>query len=81
MVLWSEWIGTEIKNRTGDKNRSFRVVLLESMDGLYPYQYARVGLLVLEEISPLQTTLIERGIVSSRVALLLRSAEIKPILL
>jgi hypothetical protein len=29
----------------------------------------------------LQTTLIERGIVSSRVALLLRSAEIKPIVL
>jgi hypothetical protein len=35
----------------------------------------------LEEINPLQTTLIERGIVSSRVALLLRSAEIKPIVL
>jgi len=33
----------------------------------------------LEEINPLQTTFIERGIVSSRVALLLRSAEIKPI--
>jgi len=30
-------------------------------------------------INPLQTTLIERGIVSSRVALLLRSAEIKPV--
>ena len=35
----------------------------------------------MEEINPLQTTLIERGIVSSRVALLLRSAEIKPIVL
>ena len=32
-----------------------------------------------KRINPLQTTLIERGIVSSRVALLLRSAEIKPL--
>ena len=32
---------------------------------------------ILERINPLQTTLIERSIVSSRVALLLRSAEIK----
>jgi len=34
---------------------------------------------ILEEINPLQTTLIEWGIVSSRVALLLRYAEIEPI--
>ncbi len=32
---------------------------------------------ILERINPLQTTLIEQSIVSSRVALLLRSAEIK----
>ena len=34
---------------------------------------------ILEKINPLQTTLIlKQGIVSSRVALLLRSVEIKP---
>ena len=32
---------------------------------------------ILERINPLQTTLIDQSIVSSRVALLLRSAEIK----
>ena len=32
---------------------------------------------ILERINPLQTTLIKQSIVSSRVALLLRSAEIK----
>jgi hypothetical protein len=36
---------------------------------------------ILHEINPLQMTLIERGIVSSRVVLLLRSPEIKPIVL
>ena len=30
-------------------------------------------------VNPLQTTLLERGIVSGRVALLLRSAEIQPL--
>lgn len=30
-------------------------------------------------VNPLQTTLLELGIVSSRVALLLRSAEIQPV--
>jgi hypothetical protein len=35
---------------------------------------------ILEKINPLQTTLIlKQGIVSSRVALLLRSVEIKPV--
>ena len=35
---------------------------------------------ILEKINPLQTTLIlKRGIVSSRVALSLRSVEIKPL--
>ena len=32
-----------------------------------------------KRMNPLQTTLTKRGIVSSRVALLLRSAEIKPL--
>ena len=38
---------------------------------------SELKLKILERINPLQTTLIEQSIVSSRVALLLRSAEIK----
>jgi Fe2+ transport system protein FeoA len=34
---------------------------------------------IINGVNPLQTTLLELGIVSGRVALLLRSAEIQPV--
>jgi hypothetical protein len=36
-------------------------------------------ILIVNGVNPLQTTLLELGIVSGRVALLLRSAEIQPV--
>jgi hypothetical protein len=42
-------------------------------------QVPSMTILIVNGVNPLQTTLLELGIVSGRVALLLRSAEIQPV--
>ena len=60
--------------------------MLESYLEIVPFQWKRLIWDISNDnappgtrINPLQTTWFEQGIVSSRVALLLRSAEIKPL--
>ena len=60
--------------------------MLESYPEIVPLQWKRLIWDISNDnappgtrINPLQTTWFEQGIVSSRVALLLRSAEIKPL--
>lgn len=45
----------------------------------WPAQVPSMTIPIVNGVNPLQTTLLELGIVSGRVALLLRSAEIQPV--
>ena len=58
--------------------RAYPLVPLSKVTRLAQVPYMTIS--IVNGVNPLQTTLLQLGIVSGRVALLLRSAEIQPVL-